>query len=75
MDEAFEGMHDFCKVVDDMVAFDSDPHVHVRHVRQLLQCYQEKSISLNREKLSSARLRFSSLASSLYQKATQLARK
>ncbi len=50
MDEAFEGMHDFHKIVDDVVAFDSDPRDHIHHVRRLLQCCQEKSISLNREK-------------------------
>jgi len=41
MDEAFEGMCDFRKIVDDMLAFDSDPHDHIEHVRQHLQCCQE----------------------------------
>ncbi len=43
-------LKDFHKIVDDVVAFDSDPRDHIHHVRRLLQCCQEKSISLNREK-------------------------
>ena len=46
MDEAFAGLDDFCKIVDDVVIFDSDPLKHVQHVRQMLRC----CISLNREK-------------------------
>ena len=50
MDEAFTGLSDFRKIVDDVVVFDSDPKTHVQHVRQLLRRCEEKKISLNRDK-------------------------
>ena len=50
MDEALAGMKDFRKIVDDVVIFDQNEQEHVEHVRQILQCCQEKNISLNREK-------------------------
>ena len=50
MDEAFAGLSDFRKIVDNVVVFDSDPKKHVQHVRQLLRHCEEKKISLNREK-------------------------
>ena len=36
MDEAFAGLGDFRKIVDDIVVFDSDRRSHVEHVRQML---------------------------------------
>ena len=48
MNEAFASLDDFCKIVDDVIIFDSDPLKHVHHVRQALRCCQEKNI--NREK-------------------------
>ena len=50
MDEAFAGLNDFRKIVDDVIIFDSDPQKHVQHVRQILRRCEEKKISLNREK-------------------------
>ena len=50
MDEAFEGMQDFIRVVDDVVAFDRDQFQHIEHVRQLLCRCEKKHISLNGDK-------------------------
>ena len=50
MDEAFAGLDDFRKILDDVITFDSDPLKHVHHVWQVLHCCQEKNVSLNQEK-------------------------
>ena len=50
MDEAFVGLGDFCKIVDDVVTFDSDRKNHVEHVRQMLRRCEEQHISLNHDK-------------------------
>ena len=46
VDEAFTGMQDFHRVVDDFVIFDMDQQ---QHVRQLLHRCEEIRISLNRD--------------------------
>ena len=51
MDEAFTDMHNFRKMVDDVVVFDEDKLQHIEHVRQFLRRCEEKGISLNRDKL------------------------
>ncbi len=71
MDEAFEGMHDFRKIVDDVVAFDSDPLDHIHHVDDYSNAVRRKAYHSTERSSSSARLRFSLLASSLHQRATQ----
>ena len=43
-------MQDFCRVVDDVVAFDRDQYQHIEHVRQLLRRCEKKRISLNGDK-------------------------
>ena len=50
MDEAFTGIQDSRKIVDDVVVFDRDARKHVEHVREILHCCEEKGISLNRDK-------------------------
>ena len=50
MDEAFAGMHNFRKIVDDVVLFDEDKAEHVKHVRQFLRRCEEKHIALNSDK-------------------------
>ena len=47
MDEAFNGLLGFRRVVDDIVIYDSDPAQHTHHVRQFLQRCTEKDITLN----------------------------
>ena len=49
MDEAFRGLDDFRRIVDDVVVFDSDLEKHMQHIRQIL-CRCEEKISLNHEK-------------------------
>ncbi len=70
MDEAFEGMLDFHKIVDDVVAFDSDPRDHIMS-NDYSNAVRRKAYHSTERSSSSARLRFSLLASSLHQRATQ----
>ena len=51
MDEAFSGLTGYRRIVDDVVIYDNDEAQHERHVRQFLQIYAERDISLNVEKL------------------------
>ena len=55
MDEAFAGMQNFRKIVDDIVAFNCSQQEHVDHIRQLLRHCQEKEISLNPDKFQFCR--------------------
>ena len=50
MDEAFAGMVDFRKIVDDVVVFDQDQEQHRDHVRAFLRRCEERLVSLNAEK-------------------------
>ena len=50
MDEAFDGLLGFRRVVDDVVIYDNDPTQHTQHVRQFLQRCVEKKITLNVDK-------------------------
>ena len=54
MDEAFEGMTGFRKVVDDVIIFSRTREEHIQHVRKFLTRCQEKGISLNVSKLQLA---------------------
>ena len=54
MDEAFEGLVGFRKVVDDVIIFSRTREEHVQHVLQFLARCQEKGISLNADKLQLA---------------------
>ena len=47
MAEAFSGLTSFCRVVDDIIIYDSDKHQHATHVRQFLQRCADKHIALN----------------------------
>ena len=47
MDEAFAGLPGFRYVVDDIVIYNSDTTQHTQHVRQFLQRFSEKRITLN----------------------------
>ena len=51
MDEAFQGLTNIRKIVDDVVAYDDEEHQHVEHVRAILRRCKDRPISLNREKL------------------------
>ena len=50
MDKAFAGMHNFHKIVDDVVIFDEDKTEHIKHVQQFLRRCEEKNITLNSNK-------------------------
>ena len=50
MDQAMAGIIHLRKIVDDVIAIDSNYTNHVRHVRSILQRCVEKGISLKREK-------------------------
>lgn len=50
MDEAFEGLPGFHRVVDDIVIHNNDIMHHTQHVRQFLQRCSEKHITLNKAK-------------------------
>lgn len=54
MDEAFEGMSGFRKVVDDVIIFRCTRSEHLQHVREFLSRCQGRGISLNRDKLQLA---------------------
>ena len=47
MAEVFTGLTGFCRVVDDIIIYDSDKHQHAIHVRQFLQRCADKQIALN----------------------------
>ena len=51
MEEAFSGMEDFRRVVDDVIVFSESKEAHTQHVRAFLERCKEKKISLNAEKL------------------------
>ena len=50
MDEAFAGMHNFRKVVDDVFIYNEDKTENIKHVQQFLHHCEENHIALNREK-------------------------
>ena len=50
MDEVFSGLSGYRRVVDDIVIYDHNPAHHADHVRQFLQCCDDRKITLNREK-------------------------
>ena len=54
MDEAFQGMTGFRKVVDDVIIFSRTREEHIKHVRAFLTRCREKGISLNASKLQLA---------------------
>ena len=54
MDEAFEGLTGFRKVVDDVIIFSRTRLEHLQHVRQFLQRCQDRGVSLNASKLQLA---------------------
>ena len=50
MDEAFRGLTNYRRIVDDVIIFDEDKRTHATHVRQFLQRCADKGISLRKEK-------------------------
>ena len=50
MDEAFEGLKGFRKIVDDVVVFDGNVENHFKHVREFVKRCDERGISLNKKK-------------------------
>ena len=50
MDDAFAGLTGYCRIVDDIVIYNSDPAQHIDHVRQFLQRCAERQITLNTDK-------------------------
>ena len=54
MDEAFDGLPGFRRVVDDIVIYDNDITRHTQHERQFLKRCEEKHITLNISKLKFA---------------------
>jgi len=50
MTEAFVGLSGFCRVVDDIIIYDSNIEDHITHVKQFLQHCADRSISLNIDK-------------------------
>ena len=50
MDEAFAGMHNFHKIVDNVVIFDEDKTEHIMYVQQFLHHCKEKNFALNKDK-------------------------
>ena len=48
--EAFDGLLEFCWVVDDIIIYDKDKASHIIHVRQFLQQYEVRHITLNKGK-------------------------
>ena len=47
MTEAFTGLTGFCRIVDDIVIYDSDASTHTEHVRTFLKRCADKNIALN----------------------------
>ena len=56
MDEAFQGLTNYQKIVDDVIIFDEDKRTHATHVRQFLQRCADKGISLHKKNLSFVKL-------------------
>ena len=50
LDEAFRGLHNYRRVVDDVVIYDDNETSHVTHVRQFLQRCADKGVSLHKDK-------------------------
>ena len=50
MDEAFQGLTNYRRTVNDVIIFDEDKRTHATHVRKLLQKCADKGISLHKEK-------------------------
>ena len=50
MAEAFTGLTGFCRIIDNIVIYDSDPQQHITHVMQFLQHCSDKHIALNFDK-------------------------
>ena len=50
MSEAFEGLRDFQRIVDDVVVYDETVTEHESHLRAFLQRCVERGISLNAKK-------------------------
>ena len=50
MDEAFRGLTNIRKIVDDVVVYDEDQQQHVEHVQAILRRCEERGVSLNRDK-------------------------
>ena len=50
MDEAFSGLSNLRKIVDDVVVYDKDVQQHLQHVREILYHCKDKGISLNPDK-------------------------
>ena len=50
MGEAFSGLDNYRKVIDNVLIFDNDYDSHVARVRQFLKCCEELKISLKRKK-------------------------
>ena len=60
MAEALEGLPEFCRIVDDIIIYDSTIKDHAHHVRQFLQRCTEKQIALNPQKCKFAGFHLSS---------------
>ena len=50
MSEAFKGLTNYRKIVDNVIPFDEDKRTHAAHVRQFLQKCINKGIYLHKEK-------------------------
>ena len=50
LDEAFQGLKNYRRIVDDVVIFDNKETDHLAHVRQFLKRCSDKGISLHKEK-------------------------
>ena len=50
MAEAFARLTGYCRIVNDVVIYDSDTTQHIDHVRQFLQWRAERQITLNTDK-------------------------
>ena len=53
-DEAFSGMKNYAKVVDDIIVYDENLQEHYENVRNLLERCRKHNITLNREKFKFA---------------------
>ena len=50
MAKAFDGLLEFCRVVNDIIIYDKDKALHINHVWQFLQQYKVRHITLNKGK-------------------------
>ena len=50
MDEAFQGLTNYRRIVDNVIIFDENKRTHATHARQFLQRCADKGISLHTEK-------------------------